>query len=49
MTVKNKWNNRIYSIVLDKGSSITLKRGDGSIFEISKDEFHKSYRKLEDK
>lgn len=49
MTVKNKWNNRIYTIVMDKGSSITLKRGDGSIFEISKDEFHKSYRKLEDR
>ena len=49
MTVKNKWNNQIYSIVLDKGSSITLKREDGSIFEISKAEFHKTYRKLENK
>ena len=48
MKVKNKWNNKLYEVILDKGKSIVLKRCDGSIFEIAKSEFSKTYYKEAD-
>lgn len=45
MPVKNKWNGKNYMLTEDKGSSVVLKREDGTTFEISKSEFNFSYRK----
>jgi hypothetical protein len=41
--LKNKWNNRLYSIVEFNGPMVTLKRDDGSEFEIQVSEMHFSY------
>lgn len=45
MPVMNKWNGKNYMLTEDKGSSVVLKREDGTTFEISKSEFNFSYRK----
>lgn len=45
MPVMNKWNGKNYMLTEDKGSSVILKREDGTTFEISKSEFKFSYRK----
>lgn len=47
MTFVNKWNNGIYTLVEDKGSSVTLKRQDGTELTIQKSELNFSYRKIE--
>ena len=50
MTVKNKWNNGLYEVQKDNGSSVVLKRhSDGTVFEIAKSEFYFSYKKAIEK
>ena len=45
MTVKNKWNNRLYEVINDFGNKIELRRcSDGSIFTIDKSEYIFSYQ-----
>ena len=42
-TVKNRWNRKIYRVVDDKDSYVTLEREDGSQFTIAKAEYFFSY------
>jgi hypothetical protein len=44
--VQNKWNLKLYEVVKQDGVKVTLKRTDGSIFEITLSEFHSSYRDI---
>ena len=48
MKVKNKWNSKTYEVVKEEGITVTLKREDGSMFTITKFEFHSAYKKLND-
>ena len=48
MKVKNKWNSKTYEVVKEVGITVTLKREDGSMFTITKSEFHSAYKKLND-
>lgn len=48
MKVKNKWNSKIYEVVKEDGIMVTLKREDGSVFQITLSEFHSAYKKLND-
>lgn len=48
MMVKNKWNSKLYEVVKEEGIKVTLKREDGSMFQITLSEFHSAYRKLND-
>lgn len=48
MKVKNKWNSKTYEVVKEEGITVTLKREDGSMFTITKSEFHSTYKKLND-
>lgn len=49
ITIKNKWNNRIYTIKSFDGTSdsVTLIRDDGSEFTISQKEYRYNYREVE--
>lgn len=42
--VQNKWNLKLYEVVKKDGVKVTLKRTDGSEFEITLSEFYSSYR-----
>lgn len=44
MKAKNKWNGKEYEVVEMNGNVITLKRADGSLLKISRQEFLFSYR-----
>ena len=44
--VQNKWNLKLYEVVKKDGIKVTLKRTDGSEFEITLSEFHGSYRDI---
>ena len=46
MKVKNKWNLKIYEVVKEEDAVITLKRENGSMFMITKSEFHFSYKRM---
>ena len=46
MKYKNKWNGRLYVLVSDDGSNVTLKREDGSEFTISQKEFKYIYHEV---
>lgn len=50
MKVKNKWNNKIYTVksVDDTAGKVTLIREDGSEFTISQKEYKFNYREVED-
>lgn len=48
MTVRNKWNSKLYTLIQDKGSSVILQRSDGSEFEISKSEFKANYYEVKE-
>ena len=41
--VKNRWNRKIYQVVEVKEDKVTLKREDGSQFEIAKSEYFFNY------
>ena len=43
MTVKNKWNGKLYVIIQEKDGKVTLQREDGSTFTISKGEYFSNY------
>ena len=43
MTVKNKWNNKFYTLVDVTDTSVTLQRDDGSEFTIQKKEYFFNY------
>lgn len=43
MTVKNKWNGKSYTVLSMSGSTVKLKRPDGTEFEIQKSEYYFSY------
>ena len=43
MTVKNKWNNKFYTLVEVTDHSVTLAREDGTQFTIAKSEYFFSY------
>lgn len=45
--VTNKWNGRMYEVVSDEGTKITLKRDDGTLFTIAKTDFNFCYYKKE--
>ena len=44
MMVQNKWNLKLYEVVKEEGIKVTLKREDGSMFEITISDFHSTYR-----
>lgn len=46
MMVQNKWNLKLYEVIKKDGSKVTLKRTDGSEFEIALNEFKSSYRDI---
>jgi hypothetical protein len=46
MMVQNKWNLKLYEVVKEEGAKVTLKRQDGTIFEIAVSEFHSAYRNI---
>ena len=48
MKVKNRWNSKTSEVVKEEGITVTLKREDGSMFTITKSEFHSAYKKLTD-
>ena len=48
MTVRNKWNGKLYTLTQDKGSSVILQRSDSSEFEISKSEFKANYYEVKE-
>ena len=48
MKVVNKWNKSIYIVIKEEGTLVTLKREDGSMFTITRSEFHSAYNKLND-
>ena len=43
MTVKNKWNGKMYEVIQEKDGKVTLQREDGSILTISKGEYFSNY------
>lgn len=45
MTVKNRWNRKIYQVVEVKGNKVTLKREDGTVFTIAEKEYLANYIK----
>ena len=45
MLVRNKWNKKLYKVISDTGSEVTLEREDGSQFTIQKKEFYVNYLK----
>lgn len=42
--VVNKWNGREYTVVNKNDKLVTLRRGDGSEFQIAWREFKEAYR-----
>ena len=48
MTVKNKWNNKLYTVLSMSGGMVKLQRTDGSVFEIQKAEYYFNYREVKD-
>ena len=50
MTVKNKWNNKIYTVKSFNGPAdeVTLIREDGSEFIINQKEYRYNYREVKD-
>lgn len=48
MKVKNKWNNRIYTVVStnEADNTTTLERDDGSQFTIQTKELYFNYREM---
>lgn len=48
MTIRNRWNGKLYTLIQDKGSSVILQRSDGSEFEISKSEFKANYYEVKE-
>lgn len=51
MKVKNKWNNKLYTVKLYHGCpdyEVTLIREDGSEFTISQKEYRYNYKEVED-
>jgi hypothetical protein len=45
MTVRNKWNKKLYKVLEIKGDKVTLEREDGSQFTIDGREYVKNYIK----
>ena len=45
MLVRNKWNRRIYKIISETDSEVTLEREDGTQFTISRKDFYSAYVK----
>ena len=50
MTVKNKWNNRLYTVKSFDGPAdeVTLIRDDGSEFTIAQKEYRANYKEVHD-
>ena len=50
MTVKNNWNNKLYTVISinNKYNTVTLKRGDGSKFTIQIKELYFNYKEVND-
>ena len=50
MTVKNKWNNKLYTVISinNKDNTVTLKHGDGSEFTIKTKELYFNYKEVND-
>ena len=48
MKVINKWNSKSYTVLSMSGSTVKLRRSDGSEFEIQKNEFYFNYREVEE-
>ena len=48
MTVKNKWNGNLYTVILIIDNKVTLRRVDGSEFIINQKEYEYNYRKVTD-
>ena len=45
LLVRNKWNRRIYKIISETDSEVTLEREDGTQFTISRKDFYLAYVK----
>ena len=43
MTVKNKWNGRIYTVLGHDSVEVELQRDDGTTFRIARKEFYANY------
>ena len=43
MSVRNKWNNKMYEVLEITDKNVTLQREDGSQFTIQKYEYFLSY------
>lgn len=43
MLVRNKWNGKIYKVILFTDNMVTLEREDGSQFAIQKKEYFHNY------
>lgn len=48
MEVKNKWNNKIYTVLSISDGMVKLQRSDGSEFTITQKEYKFSYKEVED-
>ena len=50
MTLKNKWNGRLYELVKENNKTVVLKRySDNSVFEIDKSEYTFSQKPSDEK
>ena len=45
MLVRNKWNKKTYEVVSIENGRVTLKRTDGSVFNIAEKEYIANYIK----
>jgi adenine-specific DNA methylase len=46
--VKNKWNNKLYTVMQITGAAVVLRRSDGSEFTIEYKEYKQNYREVAD-